>query len=152
MLDNKPMNESVKYPDFSRRLNQLWKNNKSAPRNQTQLSKWLGFAQPTVNNWLNGNALPSLDTALKLCDKFGSNPIWLITGKGPVNIGDEIADPLYKNIINLTVEQRQHVESLVSLLASQPASQPASLLACLRAEPSRAEPSRAEPSHKDIVE
>lgn len=82
LVNNKEMNNQSKYPEFSKRLKQVWKECAAAPSNQTQLAKWLGFAQPTVNNWINGNALPSLLTAVGLAEKLGCSTEWLLSGKG----------------------------------------------------------------------
>ena len=89
--ENIDMNNPAKYPEFSKRLSQVWRECKGAPEKQTQLAKWLGFAQPTVNNWINGNALPGLETAVMLANKFDCNPIWLITGNGSKYLSEEEA-------------------------------------------------------------
>ena len=115
LIDNIHMSNETKYPDFSRRLTQIWHECKSAPIKQTQLAKWLGFAQPTVNNWINGNALPGLETAVDLADKLGCNPIWLITGKGAK---DTTSQPTnhngYLESANLTPEQLQVVKLIIA--------------------------------------
>ena len=86
----------MKYPDFAKRLIIAWRKCDSAPDKQTPLSKWLGFSQPTVNDWLNGKGLPSMNTALKLAGLFGCNVEWLLTGRGPMCPGEEITNLLYK--------------------------------------------------------
>ena len=122
--DNVDVNIPNKYPEFSRRLIQIWKDCDVAPKNQTQLSKWLGFAQPTVNNWINGNALPGLETAVNLANKFGCNPIWLITGKGNKEM-DKVEiqpSPLLDKFNQLCPEQQQIIELMVDQLSNKPKS------------------------------
>ena len=128
----------MEYKEFAKNLKELQA--EKGLKTQIEFSRFIGVSKSFVSVLLLGEKLPSMDTALEICNKFDVNLDWLMLNKGHKRPGDEIADPLYKNIINLTVEQRQHVESLVSLLASQPASQPA-------CEPSRAEPQR----HSGIV-
>ena len=110
------MKSDMKYPAFAHRLTKVWKACKSAPEKQTPLAKWLGFSQPTVNDWLNGKGLPSMDTALKLADRFDCNVEWLLTGKGSVYVGEEISDPLYAEIRSLSPEHRAIIESTIAAL------------------------------------
>ena len=117
VIDNIGMNNPIKYPDFSRRLTQIWKECAAAPVKQTQLAKWLGFAQPTVNNWINGNALPGLETAVILADRLGCNPIWLITGKGAKDTSEESQLTNHNGYLeqaNLTPEQLQAVKLIIA--------------------------------------
>lgn len=119
--DNVDVNIPNKYPEFSRRLIQTWKDCDVAPKNQTQLSKWLGYAQPTVNNWINGNALPGLETAVNLANKFGCNPIWLITGKGNKEM-DKVEiqpSPLLDKFNQLCPEQQKEVTEFINFKLSQ---------------------------------
>jgi hypothetical protein len=121
LTDNIDMTVSNKYPEFSRRLIHLWKECDVAPKNQTQLSKWLGFAQPTVNNWINGNALPGLETAVNLANKFECNPIWLITGKGNKEM-DKVempSSPLLDKFNSLCAEQQKEVNEFIDFKLSQ---------------------------------
>ena len=121
LLDNVEMNIPTKYPEFSKRLIHIWKDCDLAPKNQTQLSKWLGFAQPTVNNWLNGNALPGLETAVNLANKFGCNPIWLITGKGNKDVDSvEIpSSPILDKFNQLCPDQQREVTDFINFKVSQ---------------------------------
>ena len=121
------MNIQSKYPEFSNRLNQVWKECVEAPSNQTHLSKWLGFAQPTVNNWINGNALPGLETAVNLANRFGCNPIWLITGKGNkgMNNVNASSSPILDKFNQLCPDQQREVTEFIDFKLSQkPANKP----------------------------
>ena len=116
-IDNPYMNTNMKYPEFSKRLTNVWKGCDAAPEKQTPLAKWLGFSQPTVNDWLNGKGLPSLDTAIKLADKFGVCVEWLVTGKGQKHPNEE-SQPTnhngYLESANLTPEQLQVVKLMIA--------------------------------------
>ena len=117
--DNIDMNNPAKYPEFSKRLSQVWRECKGAPEKQTQLAKWLGFAQPTVNNWINGNALPGLETAVMLANKFDCNPIWLITGNGSKYLSEELKPNGYLKISHLPTFRQQEVEAFIRFQESQ---------------------------------
>jgi DNA-binding XRE family transcriptional regulator len=120
LLDNTSMSDTAKYPEFSKRLSQVWRECKGAPEKQTQLAKWLGFAQPTVNNWINGNALPGLETAVILADKFDCNPIWLITGNGSKylkDIDNTQASPLLEKFNALLPDQQKLIELMLDQLS-----------------------------------
>lgn len=77
LAHNKPM----KYPDYARRFRLLCAE-ADAPKVQKELAKWLGYSQATISDWLNGEKLPSMDTALKLAEKFDCCVEYLLTGKG----------------------------------------------------------------------
>ena len=118
LSDNESMSDIVKYPEFSKRLAQVWLECQDAPKNQTQLAKWLGFAQPTVNNWINGNALPGLETAVTLANKFDCNPIWLITGNGSKYLEDiSKASPLLEKFNALLPDQQKIIELMLDQLS-----------------------------------
>jgi plasmid maintenance system antidote protein VapI len=124
LFDNVPMSDQVKYPEFAKRLGLVWRECKDAPVKQTQMAKWLGFAQPTVNNWINGNALPGLDTAVNLAKRFGCNPIWLITGEGSKNLDDEVknyaSSPFLDKFNNLQPEQQKLIDLMLDQLTKTP--------------------------------
>ena len=119
LSDNKSMSDTVKYPEFSKRLNQVWMESNNAPKKQTQLAKWLGFAQPTVNNWINGNALPGLETAVILAHKFDCNPIWLITGNGSKYLEGIQSSPLIEKFNALLPEQQKVIELMLEQLSQK---------------------------------
>jgi DNA-binding XRE family transcriptional regulator len=113
-IENDYMNTNMKYPDFARRLSQAWKECEEAPEKQTPLAKWLGFSQPTVNDWLNGKGLPSLDTAIRLAIKFNVCAEWLVTGRGPKYPGEEVSLQHYINVADLTDDQRALINQMVA--------------------------------------
>jgi len=75
-------NNKMKHPEYAKRFRDLWKETEEAPKTQKELAKWLGYAQPTISDWLNGEKLPSMETAIKIAAKFGCCVEYLITGKG----------------------------------------------------------------------
>ena len=140
----------MKYPEYAARFKQAWKESRSPVKTQKELAKVLGVAQATVSDWINGEKLPSMDTALEISGKLGCCVVWLLTGKETVSVTSVNLD----NYLDLSIFDESSLK-IIELLkenaikkASQPASQPASQLAS-RAEPSRAEPSRAEPQQKE---
>ena len=118
--DNLIMKSDVKYPEFSKRLSTAWKACDRAPIKQTPLAKWLGFSQPTVNDWLNGKGLPSMDTALKICDKLGCSVEWLLTGKDGMAIKEPDIDPFYTIYAALSEQNKIIVQQLVQALSQAP--------------------------------
>ena len=115
------MKSDMKYPDFAKRLAAVWKACERAPVKQTPLAKWLGFSQPTVNDWLNGKGLPSMDTAIKLADKFECSVEWLLTGRGSKEVNKESTDPFYAMYLELPDIHRLAVKNLVQALSQTPA-------------------------------
>lgn len=110
----KAHNKPMKYPDFSARIRELWKES-SAPKVQKELAKWLGFSQPTICDWLNGEKLPSMETAIKLSVKFGCNVNWLMTG-----IGDKYPNLTHKeaevDISDLSIDNRKMILTMIDAL------------------------------------
>ena len=121
--DNGVMKSDMKYPDFAKRLAAVWKACERAPVKQTPLAKWLGFSQPTVNDWLNGKGLPSMDTAIKLADKFECSVEWLMTGRGSKEVNKESTDPFYAMYLELPEMHRLTIKNLVQALSQTPAPQ-----------------------------
>ena len=105
----------MEYKDFAGRFRQLWIES-DLPKTQKELAKIIGCSQAMVNFWVNAAKLPSMDTALKLSGMFGCNIEWLLTGKGSKRPGEEIADPLYKEFMSLSLEQRAAVELIIKTL------------------------------------
>lgn len=108
----------VKYPDFARRFRLMCKES-NAPRTQKELAKWLGYSQPTINDWLNGNKLPSMDTAIELSTKFDCSLDWLMTGRGNTRIEEmeTIYDLLDKT--PLTDAQKNNFKALIDSFMQQ---------------------------------
>ena len=116
-------NRVMKHSEFSERLNRIWKECSDAPTNQTQLAKWLGFAQPTVNDWINGKGMPGIENAIKIAEKFNVCVEWFITGKGLKRTTDkQPSSPLLDKFNQLCPEQQQIIELMVDQLSNKPKS------------------------------
>ena len=119
----KEHNYLMKYSAYAARFKWAW-NESEAPKTQMELAKWLDYSQPMINYWLNGEKLPSMDTAIKISEKFGVRVEWLITGKGSIRI-DEIkqpSSPLLDKFNQLCPEQQQIIELMVDQLSNKPKS------------------------------
>jgi transcriptional regulator with XRE-family HTH domain len=111
-------NESMKYTEFAGRFRELWQES-DLPKTQKELAKKLKCSQPMVNYWLNGEKLPSMETAIRLSGVFRCNVEWFLTGSGPKRQGEQIQDDLYNEIIGLPQSQRHAIKTLVSSLSEQ---------------------------------
>ena len=109
-------NSRMKYIEYSARFNRCL-NETDAPKKQKELAVWLGYSQPMINYWINGEKLPSMDAAIKIAAKFGVCAEWLITGKGPKHFNEQV-QPInlndYINVTNLTPEQLQAVKLIIA--------------------------------------
>ena len=126
----------MKYPEYAARFKQAWKESRSPVKTQKELAKVLGVAQATVSDWINGEKLPSMDTALEISGKLGCCVVWLLTGKETVSVTSVNLD----NYLDLSIfdENSLKMIELIRQNAVKLASQPASL----RAEPQQKEPSQ----------
>jgi len=69
-----------RYPEFAIRFRALC--NKLKPgATQKELEQWLGYKQPTINDWLNGRKLPCMDTSINICKVMDCPVDWLLTGR-----------------------------------------------------------------------
>jgi DNA-binding XRE family transcriptional regulator len=117
---HKEHNYLMKYSAYAARFKWAW-NESEAPKTQMELAKWLDYSQPMINYWLNGEKLPSMDTAIKISEKFGVRVEWLITGKGSIRI-DEIKQPpspLLDKFTSLSAEQQKEVNEFIDFKLSQ---------------------------------
>ena len=135
----------MKYPEYAARFKRAWKESRSPVKTQKELAKVLGVAQATVSDWINGEKLPSMDTALEISGKLGCCVVWLLTGKETVSVTSVNID----NYLDLSIfdENSLKMIELIRENAVKLASQPASQLAS-RAEPQQKEP-KQQPQSKD---
>jgi DNA-binding XRE family transcriptional regulator len=103
----------MKYLEYASRFKRLWKDS-DAPKTQKELAKWLNYSQPMINYWLNGEKLPSMETAIKIADKFGVCVEWLITGKGLKHPNDEPELQNHINVTDLTDDQRALINQMMA--------------------------------------
>ena len=119
-------NYQMKHLEFKERFDRIWKECGNAPHNQTQLAKWLGYAQPTVNDWINGKGMPGIENAIKIADKFNVCVEWFITGKGPKRRDDkQPSSPILDKFNQLCPDQQREVTEFIDFKLSQkPANKP----------------------------
>ena len=102
----------MKYIEYAGRFKRLWKES-DAPKTQKELAKWLDYSQPMINYWLNGEKLPSMETAIKIADKFDVCVEWLITGKGLMRPNDAPELQNHINVSDLTDDQRALINQMM---------------------------------------
>ncbi len=105
------------YQNFGQRLKGLQQ--KKGIKTQKDLATWLGFSTSIVSEWLRGEKIPSLDTAVGIAAKFGCAVEWLITGKETYS-PNQTGNP---NIIDLTKysdDQRNLIEQLLNFIDTHP--------------------------------
>lgn len=75
-------NQVMKFPGFAHRFSKLLSKSDYADRSQKEIGIWLGVSQPTVNDWLKGEKLPSMETAIRVAGKLKCQVEYLLTGNG----------------------------------------------------------------------
>ena len=110
-------NELMKYPEYAARFKRAWKESDAPPKNQKELAMRLGCSQATVSDWVNGEKLPSMDTALDIAEKLNCCVVWLLTGKKASLQGKEPDLQSYINVSELTNEQRELVAGMIYQLS-----------------------------------
>ncbi len=113
----------MKYSEYAGRFKRLW-NESDAPKTQKELAKWLDYSQPMINYWLNGEKLPSMDTAIKIANKFDVCVEWLITGKGEMRPGEGVNLQRVIDITDLSSEDAAFVSNLVAKLSKNNQNKP----------------------------
>ena len=97
-------NEMTKYPEYAARFKRAWKESGTSTKTQKELAKLLGYSQATISEWINGEKLPSMDTALKISEKLHCCVVWLLTGRA-----------VESNVfLGLTDCQRQLIEQMAA--------------------------------------
>ena len=107
-------NIRMKYPEYAARFKRAWKELKAPIKTQKELAKILGVAQATVSDWINGEKLPSMDTALEISEKLDCSVLWLLTGKTETANTEPTNHNGYLESANLTPEQLQAVKFMVA--------------------------------------
>jgi len=107
-------NTSMKYPEYAARFKRAWKDLKAPIKTQKELAKVLGVAQATVSDWINGEKLPSMDTALEISEKLDCSVLWLLTGKTETANKEQPSHNGYLESANLTPEQLQAVKLIIA--------------------------------------
>ncbi len=86
--------------------------------NQAELAKRAGLQASAVSHFETGTRKPSFDNLRRLADALDVTMDYLIgrVGDNQVSVGH---DQLYRNIGNLTAEDREFAESFIKLLAKK---------------------------------
>jgi len=104
----------MKYPEYAARFKRAWKELKAPIKTQKELAKVLGVAQATVSDWINGEKLPSMDTALEISEKLGCSVLWLLTGKTETTNIELTNHNGYLEQANLTPEQLLLIKGMIA--------------------------------------
>lgn len=91
-------NDRMKYPEFASRLKNLIRE-KKGDLSQLEAAKWLGVSQPTINSWLNGEAMPGMPKAIDICGKLECCVEYLLTGNGPKRFVVDMTDEKHIKIL-----------------------------------------------------
>jgi len=107
-------NELMKYIEYAARFKRAWKESDAPAKSQKELAKLLDCSQATVSDWINGEKLPSMDTALAISKKLNCCVEWLLTGNGPKYPGEESSIQHYINVTGITDDQRELVTQMIA--------------------------------------
>ena len=108
----------MKYSEYAERFKSICKES-DAQKTQKELAKWLDYSQPMINYWINGEKLPSMDTAIKIADKFGVCVEWLMTGKGSKRSNEKPSSPILDKFNQLCPDQQREVTDFINFKLSQ---------------------------------
>lgn len=73
-----------RYESFATRMRQAIAASRYAKSTQKELgTAFGGISDVAVNYYLNGKKMPSMDTALVICERLDVCVEWLLTGRGP---------------------------------------------------------------------
>lgn len=105
----------MEYKDFAKNLREL--QIEKGIKTQVDFAKYIGVSKSFISVLLLGEKLPSMDTALGMCEKFDVNLDWLMRNKGDKRQGS--ADISQKKLITnyemLSKEQKAAVDQVVSV-------------------------------------
>ena len=115
---HKIYNPLMDYKKYSERLKDLQV--EQGIKTQIELSRWLGYSRSIVSEWMRGEKIPSMDTAIKIAEKFGCNAQWLLTGDG-LKYKTDNAKFIGRiiDITHLSPPRQQEAENFIKFLESQ---------------------------------
>lgn len=102
-------NAAMKYPEFADRLQKLI-HEKKGESTQTETAKWFGVSQPTINSWLQGEAMPGMPKAIAICRKLDCCVEYLLTGKGPKRFAVDLNDEKHLKILQALKSAKAAIE------------------------------------------
>lgn len=80
--------DEIKHQDFADRFRVACRLKDLDDKPQDELGKILGISGPMVNKYRRGHSLPSMDTAVVICNLTGVSIDWLLRGKGQMVSGE----------------------------------------------------------------
>lgn len=99
----------MKYPEFANRLRQLIRE-KKGDLSQLQTAKWLKVSQPTINSWLQGEAMPGMTKAIEVCGKLDCCVEYFLTGNGPKRFDIDLTDEKHIKILQALKSAKAAIE------------------------------------------
>ncbi len=108
----------MKYREFAERLKaQLIE--KLGEFTQQEAGKLLGVSQPTINSWLNGEAMPGMPKAIATAKKLDCCVEYLLTGNGPKQYTIDLTDETHSRILQALKLAKATIENDGSLEAKK---------------------------------
>ena len=107
----------MEYKDFAKRLKEL--QSEKGIKTQIELSDWLGYSKSIVSAWMRGEKIPSMDTSIKLSDKFGCNAEWLLRGIGKKHQNEKQNFYGYINVSDLPTYLQKDIEDYANFKRTQ---------------------------------
>lgn len=82
------------------------------PLSKRSFAHRIGIVESTLGNYEQGQSLPNVDVAARICTEFGVSPEWLLMGTGPMRVGEGDAPSESKMVASeLNVELLRQVLS-----------------------------------------
>jgi hypothetical protein len=83
--------------------------------NQSEFAREIGATAGAVGNWLHRNQQMDASYAFILQDKHRWNARWILEGVGParIEVTDEEAEALFREILALPAERRRALRTLL---------------------------------------
>lgn len=89
-------------------------------QSQADFGATIGISQPAVRNYEQGYRQPTSNILNNICNKFGINPTWLLSGEGPkLRKGNEEDEPLVKTDRDSLGEGKGKTENRIEQLQQE---------------------------------
>lgn len=84
-------NAAGPYIDFGKRFSRALNESGLSGLSYKELAKKFKVTAPSIGNWINGDKLPSMDSAITIAVVTGVSVDWLMTGRGSIVQGAELS-------------------------------------------------------------
>lgn len=87
-----------------------------AEMSRRSFSQRINITESTLGNYEQGQSLPNVDVAARICSEFGISPEWILFGTGPMRAGE---DAHFNRPISATVDAgllRDAIEAVETFL------------------------------------